>query len=454
MTGDIKSRIRQRLNLKNNRIFCVGAGGVGVSALAELLVQAGCQIYGSDMTCNSYCRHLESLGVKIAPAGHRAENVPPLKFDALIATGAVNFSNPEIALLLARDGVTPLWRGEALGELICCFERGVAVAGSHGKSSVTAMLSWILHKHNIDSGVLIGASYADDSPRVLMGNGDILVTEADENDRGLTMLQGELALITNIDGDHAWTAEALEEQERDFRTLSRQFRHTICIDSPNTRRVLEAYPGIDYLGGARLAELDAMVPERFVDYERSNAALAIAGAEYLGVPAALAAQYIESYPGIKRRQCLLYSSEQIMLWEDYAHHPAELAGSLRVLAKRAGSRRQVVVFEPHRYERLSKYFDEFVNILSDPELDVRVMDLFAAWKMAGVDAVSSNDLAAAVNRKGGHAQLLSGRNYPVMADQLLAELLADGCARQVALIGAGNVHTLAAEMTDLLKNNA
>ena len=453
MTGDIKSRIYEKLHLKNKRVFCVGIGGVGVSALAELLMQAGCRVAGSDMAYNSYCRHLSELGARIAPAGHREENVPREEFDAVIASGAVDFSNPEIALLLARDNATPLWRGEALGELSGCFERTVAVAGSHGKSSVTAMLSWILRKHNIDSGVMIGASYNDDSPRVILGNGDIMVTEADENDHGLTMLSGELALITNIDGDHAWTDNELQLQERDFRILSRGVRHTICVDAPNARRVLAENPAVEYLGGARLAQLDAIVPERFVDYERTNVALAIAGAEYLGVPAAQAAQYMESYPGIKRRQTLRFESEQLQLWEDYAHHPAELAGSLRVLAKRAGRRRRVVVFEPHRYERLAKYFDEFIAILSDPALDVRVMDLFAAWKMAGVDALSSADLVKAVNDKGGNARLLHGRNYPLLADQLLAEMLADGLPRQVALIGAGNVHELAEKMTALLENN-
>lgn len=453
MAGSIKSRITQRFSLKNHRLYCIGIGGVGVSALAELMLQAGCEIAGSDMDYNEYCRHLEDIGVHIAPVGHRAENVPASPFDAVIFSGAVKSTNPELSYLLKRDKAVNWHRGEFLGEFSRCFDRWVSVAGSHGKSSVSAMLSWILHCHGADSGMMIGASYSDNSPRVSLGNGDIFVTEADENDHALTLLQGELALITNIDGDHAWNQEALDQQELEFRMFCRQHRRQICVDSANTRRVLAEVPEVEFLGGEKLKKLEALMPERFLEYERTNGALAMAGAEHLGIKPEVAAEYMASYPGIKRRQSLLLESDRLQIVEDYAHHPAELAASLKVLHKRSGGRRMVVVFEPHRYERLTRYFNEFVEILSAPHLDVRIMDVFSAWKVQSIDSFNSADLAAAVNRRGGKAGLLPGENVSAMAAALLKEAEETPEARQIALIGAGNIHELANQMMILVNKN-
>ena len=453
MAGDIKSRINGRFNLQNHRLYCIGIGGVGVSALAELMKQAGCEIAGSDMDYNEYCRHLEDIGVHIAPSGHRAENVPAEPFDAVIFSGAVKSTNPELSYLLKRDRAMNWHRGEFLGEFSRCFDRWVSVAGSHGKSSVSAMLSWILHCHGVDSGMMIGASYSDNSPRVSLGNGDIFVTEADENDHALTLLQGELALITNIDGDHAWNQEALDQQELEFRMFCRQHRRQICVDSANTRRVLAEVPEVEFLGGEKLARLEALMPERFLEYERTNGALAIAGAEHLGIKPEDAAGYMASYPGIKRRQSVLFESEKLQIVEDYAHHPAELAASLKVLQKRSGNRRMVVVFEPHRYERLTKYFNEFVSILSAPHLDVRLMDVFSAWKVQSIDSFDSADLAEAIRRHGGKAVLMPGENVNAMAAALLKEAADDSQPRQIALIGAGNIHELAGQLMSLVNSN-
>lgn len=451
MAGDIKSIICQKLQLKERRVYCLGIGGVGVSALAELLKLAGCEVAGSDLTYNEYCRHLEDIGVAVAPQGHRESNVPTEKFDAVIVSGAVGFSNPEVSLLLRRDCAMNWERGEALGELSRCFKRTVSVAGAHGKSSVTAMLGWILRQTGVDAGLLIGASYSDDSPRVTLGNGDILVTEADENYHSLPMLQGELALITNIDGDHAWTAEALEQQEREFRMFCRTHRHQIAIESENTRRVLGDVDTVQYLGKKELAQLDALVPERFLDYERINAALAIAGAMHLNVEGSQAGAALASYPGINRRQTLLLETDKLQVWEDYAHHPAELSASLQVLKKRAGSRRLLVIFEPHRFERLNKYFDLFADILSDPAVDVMLMDVFSAWQVEKLDVRDSADLAAAVNKLGGNAQLLQG-TAESMAVKVQQELAQSSSPRAAAFIGAGNVHETVKKFTALIKS--
>ncbi|MBO5923961.1 MAG: hypothetical protein J6Q81_05545, partial [Lentisphaeria bacterium] len=401
-----RAEFLKKLPVSNNSIHCIGIGGIGVSALAELLHEGGFKVSGSDVEYNSICRYLTNIGVQVAPAGHRAENVPD-DCGAVIMTAAASVNNPEAAKLLQANKMA--WsRGEFLGELCRCYQRPVMVAGSHGKSSTSAMLGWILQKLNLNAGLLIGARYNSDDRNARLGNGDILLAEADESDGTHALLSGELALITNIDGDHAWNDSELKEQERRFRIFAKSFRKTLYVAEPGNCRILGAAGNAEAIPEEKFHYLCSLVPENMLGYERNNAALALAGAEYLQIDLMAAAEALKSYPGIKRRQMVsaISADKHLMVLEDYAHHPRELACSLDVIKMRYPEYDLQVVFQPHRYRRLLHYFNDFVKVLSNKNISVKVLPVFCAWEQPLLDGKESVDLVCAINNAGGNAELL------------------------------------------------
>ena len=431
-------------------VHCVGIGGIGVSALAELLLEGGFRVSGSDAEINDICRELAQKGIKIAPEGHRAGNVPQSGCGAVIMTAATNFNNPEVVELLRMRAMA--WsRGEFLGELCRCYQRPVMVAGSHGKSSTAAMLGWMLRKLDVDTGLLIGAKYnSPDERNARLGNGDLLIAEADESDGTHALLSGELALITNIDGDHAWSAEAVAEQEDNFRRFTADFKKTFYIASENSCRVLANCRNAEALSKEKFEYLSSLAPLEMLGYERSNAALALAGMEYLGYDAVKAAEALKSYPGIKRRQTVTAVSGdgKITVLEDYAHHPQELACSLEVMKMRYPEHKLMVVFQPHRYRRLKHYFNDFVRILSDKDLSVKVLPVFCAWEPPLIDGMESADLVMAINAARGRAELLDMTDLIYCADLLCREAADETAPVLVALIGAGSIDRLAKVLAD------
>ena len=433
----------KKLPLTDYSIHFIGIGGIGMSALAEILCEGGFKVSGSDAEYNSNCSYLAGMGVKVAPAGHREENIPVGGCSAAIMTSAAALNNPE-AVRLLRDNIITWSRGEFLGELCNCYQRAVMVAGSHGKSSTSAMLGWMLRKLGNDAGLVIGARYNGNERNARLGNGDILVGEADESDNTHALLSGELALVTNIDGDHAWSPEAVAEQEQKFRIFAANFRKTLYIASENCCRIFANSPKAEAVNADKLQYMESLVPGNMLGYERSNAALALVGAEYLGFDPVEAAEALKSYPGIQRRQTvtMVSADKRITVLEDYAHHPRELACSLEVIKLRYPEHKLTVVFQPHRYRRLLRYFDEFVSILSDKSLSVKVLPVFCAWEQPLIDGKESADLVGAINAAGGNAELL-GLTNPARSAESLLEECSDGRLALIALIGAGDIDRLA-----------
>ena len=433
----------KKLPISDFSVHCIGIGGIGVSALAELLWEGGFQVSGSDAEFNSICRYLKDLGIAVAPAGHRAENVPAGGCGAVIMTSAVNLNNPEAVELLRHSAIA--WnRGEFLGELCRCYRRPVMVAGSHGKSSTSAMLGWILRKLNVDAGLLIGARYNSPDRNARLGNGDILVAEADESDGTHALQTGELALITNIDGDHAWDDAAIAEQERKFRIFAGNFCKTFYIASENTCRILASCSNAEAVSPEKFKYLDSLIPGKMLGYERSNGILALAGAEYLGCDLFKAAEALNSYPGIQRRQSVIATANEgkLTVLEDYAHHPQELACSLEVMKMRYPEHKLIAVFQPHRYRRLLRYFKDFVRILSDQSLKVYVLPVFCAWEQPLIDGLESADLVNAINSEGGSAELLDIDDPGKTAAKLIRQN-SESDPALLALIGAGDIDRLA-----------
>ena len=441
-----------KLPFKKGWVHCVGVGGIGVSALAQLLLEGNYKVSGSDLEANSNTRAVTNAG-GVVGVGHDRKNLPPELCTGAIISAAVDLKNVEVAELL-RQGVLTLRRGEFLGELCGCYRRPVLVAGSHGKSSISAMLGWILRKSGVDAGLLVGAHYNDHNfPYAKLGDGDILIAEADESDGTIALLKGYLAVINNIDGDHAWNREQQTEQEMCFRRYAAAADLTMYVDSADTRRVLGDLPNCRALEAGYLQQLSSMAPERFAGYERSNAAVAMIAAEYLGIAFDQSAALLQVYPGIERRQCETYRApdDRIIVLEDYAHHPTELAASLELLRERYAQYQLVVVFQPHRYQRLQFYFDDFVRILSAKDLQVKVVPVFSAWSPVLIDGMDHTDLVRAINAAGGNAEVYD-KDYNLMAADLAETAKNSAGAVLIALIGAGDVNLLSSQLSDIFTN--
>jgi len=451
-----KDFLHKHLQLESPSVHCIGIGGIGVSAIAEYMLEAGFQVSGSDESYNSNCRRLEELGALIAPAGHRESNVPE-NCGAVVYTAAASNNNCELAKLL-RQGATGWKRGEFVGEIALAYQRAVMITGTHGKSSTTAMLGWISTYAGKDPGLLLGAKYSDQSPRVSVGSGDILVAEADESDDSLGMLRGELALITNVDGDHAWTPQAEKKQQEILQRFARGFKNIIFMDSPRCTQLFGGLAAARALTAVEYAEYEKFVPEFMLGHERSNAVLALAGAEYLDVDLSIAAEALKKYPGIDRRLQEIYRSADgsITVVNDYAHHPTELASAIDVVRARYGADSSLlVVFQPHRYQRLHRYWDEFVALLSRPELTVKILPVFSAWEFQFIDALDSRQLTDAVKKAGGNAELLSG-DHQQNALALAAEVLEKKAQAPLTVLiaGAGDVEKMVLPLADALKSGS
>ena len=446
------NNILAKLPLQFPSVHCIGIGGVGVSAIAELLLDCQCQVTGSDAEYNSTCAYLASRGAKIAPAGHREANLPSGDCGGVIMTAAANLDNPEAAAMLRR-GVMLWKRGEFLGELCRAYQRPVMVAGSHGKSSTTAMLNWVLKACNIDSGVLLGAHYNTDTRNASAGDGDILLAEADESDGTIRLLSGELALVTNIDGDHAWNDDEKNKQLKNFRHFARAFRRTLYPAGATGCEIFEDLENARAVTPEKMQEYDRLTPEKFLGYERSNAILVLAAADYLQLDLQQAAKALQSYPGIQRRQSELYRApdDSVAVVEDYAHHPTELAASLEVLFQRYPDRQITLIFQPHRYQRLRHCFKEFTKILSNKKLQVRVLPVFSAWENPPIDALENSDLAAAINRAGGNGEVISN-DFSSEATFLADTVCAASQRVLIVLIGAGDICNLTGELVRLLRS--
>jgi UDP-N-acetylmuramate--alanine ligase len=200
-----------------------------------------------------------------------------------------------------------------------------------------------------------------------------------------------------------------------------------------------------------IRRFDELIPARFLAYERLNAALALAGAEALQIDLTQAADALQDYPGIKRRQSVVWNSpdQRVTVLEDYAHHPNEVKSSLAVIKARYPGSRIAVVFQPHRYRRLRCYFREFVDVLSNKDLTVKVFPVFSAWENPPVDALENSDLAQAIQNSGGNAEAVSN-DLELLADNLTQWCKANADGAVIALIGAGDVNDLTPELTRTL----
>ncbi|MCQ2352938.1 MAG: Mur ligase domain-containing protein [Victivallaceae bacterium] len=406
--------------MMKRHFFFSGIGGAGMTPLAELLLARQCQVTGSDEIAGANTEKLRKMGAEIL-IGHAAANLPE-KVDVFVYSSAVPEENPE-RREAAKRHIPQLRRGEFLAEFAENYRRVAAVSGSHGKSSTSAMLSHILRRANLHPGVMIGAKVYG-APDAENGLGDdIFVCEADESDGTHTRLSPYLGIVPNVDGDHAWSVGGEEKLQENFRTFARKSQHLISGDSPLCRKLFADHPDVRFIPPV------AGDFAGFLGFQAIDAQLAVEGAKFFGVKEDFAIQSLADFGGVERRMHIAARQNDVTIVEDYAHHPVEVAASIEWMRKKFPGAHLELIFQPHRYARLERYFDDFVNVLSTAD-SVIVTDVFAAWSESG--ARGGKELAEKIP-----GAIYGGGNFSE-----IAATAKKNPARPlvIAVIGAGSVN--------------
>lgn len=410
-------------------VHFVGIGGVGMSGLATILQDLGVWVSGSDAAESAATRRLRTRGARIA-FGHSADHVPP-NTDLLVFSSAVSAENPERQMAEAR-GIRTVRRGEFLAELARLFPTVIAIAGSHGKTTTTAMLAHIFRKNHRKPGFLIGGEVPGWSSPASAGNGKILITEVDESDGTQAFISSSIAAILNIEDDHAWSVGGQDALENCFQTFAHNAGEVIAWASDETRRVLQSMESTAVIDERSIPDnLQLSIPGK---HNRINGAMAIELATRGGIDREAAIQALKTFPGVGRRMTVHYTSPDTrrIIIEDYAHHPTELRMTLEGLRATYAGHRLHVIFQPHRFERIKRYGKQFSQLLSTADA-VTIYDTFAAWVN---DAESASARQIAIDIQHARTTFHEG-NPEVLADALMESAKTEKTV--FAIIGAGDV---------------
>jgi UDP-N-acetylmuramate--alanine ligase len=455
---------------KVKRVHFVGIGGAGMSGIAEVLATQGFRVSGSDLVASAVTRRLESLGATIA-IGHAAANIAGV--DAVVVSAAVATDNLEVAAARER-GIPVVPRALMLAELMR-LKQGIAVAGTHGKTTTTSLIASVLAEGGLDPTFVIGGRLLAAGANARLGTGDFLVAEADESDASFLYLTPVIAVVTNIDADH------METYGHDFGKLTRAFIDfvqrlpfygiaVLCVDDPNVRAVLPevAKPVITYglADDAQLRAVDVMnvggrmrfvaraahVPDLAVElaaagvHNVQNALAAIAIGREVGVADKAIAKALAEFRGVGRRfqhygDVALDTGGAFTLIDDYGHHPAEMAATLAAARDTFPGRRVVLAFQPHRFTRTRDLFEDFVRVLSTAD----------ALVLADVYSAGESPLVAADGRALARAVRVAGRVEPVFVESIgempdaIRAIARDGDV--VLTMGAGSIGQVALQLT-------
>jgi UDP-N-acetylmuramate--alanine ligase len=451
------------------RVHFVGIGGAGMSGIAEVMHNLGYQVSGADLRENAVTGRLRDMGVAVS-IGHDAANVADC--DVVVVSTAIAAENPE--LIAAREQRIPVVpRAEMLAELMR-FRYGIGVAGTHGKTTTTSLTASVLAEGGLDPTFVIGGQLNSAATNAQLGAGHYLVAEADESDASFLYLQPSMAVVTNIDADH------LPTYEGDFDRLRQtfiEFLHhlpfyglaVLCLDDPEVAQVLEEVtrPVITYG-----IEADADVKAEQVRQEGMqthflvqrpghdeslpvtlnlpghhnvlNALAAIAVATELGVADAAIQKALAGFQGIGRRFQMAgeitTAAGKVLMIDDYAHHPGEIAPTLAAVRTGWPGRRLVVVFQPHRYSRTHDLFDDFIKVLSS--VDVLVLGEVYAAGETPISGADGRALSRGI-RARGHVDPVFVESLDSLPE-VLKDLLQDGDV--LLTLGAGDIGSAAARL--------
>jgi UDP-N-acetylmuramate--alanine ligase len=440
---------------KTRRLHFVGIGGIGMSGIAEVLVNLAYQVTGSDLEEGPTVQRLRSLGATIA-RGHRAENVGDC--DVVVVSSAVRPDNPEI-LEARRRQIPVIPRAEMLAELMR-IKYGVAIAGSHGKTTTTSMVAQILSGAGLDPTIIIGGRLGVIGSNAKLGRGDLLVAEADESDGSFLRLTPTIAVVTNIDPehlDHYGSLDRLQDAFVDFLNKVPFYGVGIaCLDEPRIQEILprltrrlvtygfsaqadlsasaielkEFRAAFDVLLQRRpLGRVTLQVPGR---HSIANALAAIGVGLDLEVPFERIAAELGAFRGADRRFQLKGERGGIMVVDDYGHHPTEILATLAA-AKKGWSRRTIVIFQPHRFTRVKALLSEFGRAFYDADI-LAVTDIYPAGE-APIPGVTGEAVTRAIEEHG-HKDVTLVKDLREVPDWIVARARPGD---MVITLGAGSV---------------
>lgn len=470
---DDKSSSYENFMRRIRKVHFVGIGGAGMSGIADVMNTLGYQVSGSDIASNAVTERLQSLGVKVYHS-HTAENISDV--DVVVTSTAIDKNNLEVEAAKAlRIPVVP--RAEMLAELMR-FSHGIAVAGTHGKTTTTSLVTSVLAEAGLDPTYVIGGKLNSSATHARLGKGKYLVAEADESDASFLYLQPMIAIVTNVDADH------LPTYAGDFSRLKQafvEFLHhlpfyglaVVCVDDVEVRSILAEITrpiiryGIDFEADVCASNIryqgmqsvfDVLLPEADTPFEVTlnmpgrhnvlNALAAICVAYELGVSVQHMQAALSRFEGIGRRMHMYGDIKikhgTVTLVDDYAHHPTEVAATLRAAKNAWPEKRLVAVFQPHRYTRTRDLFEDFSQVLA--ECDVLILtEIYAAGEepIAGADGRA---LCAAIRARG--------KVNPVFIEDVellgsdLQSILKDGDL--VLTMGAGSIGRVASQLKESL----
>jgi len=450
------------LPLDIGTIHFVGIGGIGMSGIAEILVNLGYSVQGSDISENANVQRLRDMGATVA-VGHREENLGDSQ--VVVVSSAIKMDNPEV--VAARERFIPIVpRAEMLGELMR-LKRSVAVGGTHGKTTTTSLVSTLLDAADLDPTVINGGIINAYGTNARLGQGDWMVVEADESDGSFVKLPATIAVVTNIDPEHMEFYGSTENLHAAFESFVRNIPFygfaVFCIDHPavqsligriEDRRIITY--GLSSQADIRgdnlnvrngLSEFDAVFSGRvrgsgstiekiqlpmLGEHNVLNALAAVAVAHEMGIAEDRIREGLSGFGGVKRRFTKTGEAGGITIIDDYGHHPVEIIAVLKA-ARQATDGKVIAVVQPHRYSRLHDLFEEFCTCFNDAD-SVLVADVYAA----GEDLIEGADRDSLVEglRARGHRHAAALDDPENLANEIAASATAGDL---VVCLGAGNI---------------
>lgn len=457
------------------RVHLVGIGGIGMSGIAELLANLGCDVSGSDLQSSPTTERLRALGICVA-IGHDAEHVGDAEL--IVVSSAVPTENPEL-IEAKRRSIRVVSRGAMLAELVR-LKRGIAVVGSHGKTTTTAMIALVLADVGLDPTAVIGGRLSAFGSSARLGNGRFIVVEADESDRSFLHLWPEVAVLTNLDDEHLEAYGGIDDLERAFGEFAKRVAERGCVigcsDDSRIRRVVSTLdrPALTYGTADRAAtvcahqielgptgsrcrvtiavgdqasdevELQLGVPGR---HNVLNALAAVAVSVQLGVSLPATATALSRFTGADRRFQVHGEVAGVLVVDDYGHHPTEITAVLETVQLRV-PQRVLVVFQPHRYTRTLRLLDRFGESLATAD-ELILTDVYPASE-APIPGATAEAIAEAVRRVSA---------IPIRVVKSLDQVASIAAARArpgdaIVMLGAGSIDEVAPKVVEALGGQA
>jgi UDP-N-acetylmuramate--alanine ligase len=453
---------------KRHRLHFVGIGGIGMSGIAEVLLNLGYAVSGSDLHESEVTERLRRLGAQVF-VGHQEDNLAANPSVVVIST-AVKYSNPEV-LEARRRHIPVIQRAEMLAELMR-MKYGVAVAGSHGKTTTTSMIAAVLSTAGLDPTMVIGGRVHMLGTNAKMGQGDILVAEADESDGSFLLLSPTIAVVTNIDREHMDFYQTMEKLSEGFLDFINKIPFyglaVLCMDNgnvqallPKVRKRFATYglssdadfsaqdlqlkpAGVEFTAlhhGKPLGPVRLHLPGR---HSATNALAAVAVGYELEIPFSRVAEALGDFTGIHRRFEIKGEPQGITIIDDYGHHPAEIQATLEAI-RDSWKRPLIVIFQPHRFSRTRDLFDDFLTAFEGADRLV-LTEVYAAGENP-IEGMTSEALYQGIKRKG-HMEVEFIPDKGQIVKQIAGKLNPGDI---VLTLGAGDIYKVGEALVEALK---